>query len=135
MDYYGSDKPDLRFDMKIQDVSELVKDCGFGVFTGAIENGGMVRGLCAKGLGDVSSKKMKHIEKTAKDYGAKGLAYIQLKSDGTVKCPFSKFMSEEELQALIQAMGGETGDLLVFAADKFKVVCDVLGALRLKFAE
>ena len=114
MDYYGSDKPDLRFDMKIQDVSELVKDCGFGVFT---------------------SKKMKHIEKTAKDYGAKGLAYIQLKSDGTVKCPFSKFMSEEELQALIQAMGGETGDLLVFAADKFKVVCDVLGALRLKFAE
>ena len=70
MDYYGSDKPDLRFDMKIQDVSELVKDCGFGVFTGAIENGGMVRGLCAKGLGDVSSKKMKHIEKTAKDYGA-----------------------------------------------------------------
>ena len=135
MDYYGSDKPDLRFDMKIQDVSELVKDCGFGVFSGAIKDGGMVRGLCAKGLGDVSSKKMKHIEKTAKDYGAKGLAYIQLKSDGTVKCPFSKFMSEEELQSLIQAMGGETGDLLVFAADKFKVVCDVLGALRLKFAE
>ena len=135
MDYYGSDKPDLRFDMKIQDVSELVKDCGFSVFSGAIKDGGMVRGLCAKGLGDVSSKKMKHIEKTAKDYGAKGLAYIQLKSDGTVKCPFSKFMSEEELQSLIQAMGGETGDLLVFAADKFKVVCDVLGALRLKFAE
>ena len=135
MDYYGSDKPDLRFDMKIQEVSELVKDCGFGVFSGAIKDGGMVRGLCAKGLGDVSSKKMKHIEKTAKDYGAKGLAYIQLKSDGTVKCPFSKFMSEEELQSLIQAMGGETGDLLVFAADKFKVVCDVLGALRLKFAE
>lgn len=134
MDYYGSDKPDLRFDMKIQDVSELVKDCGFGVFTGAIENGGMVRGLCAKGLGDVSAKDETH-RKNSKDYGAKGLAYIQLKSDGTVKCPFSKFMSEEELQALIQAMGGETGDLLVFAADKFKVVCDVLGALRLKFAE
>ena len=121
--------------MELIDVTDVVIGCGFGVFTGAIENGGMVRGLCAKGLGDVSSKKMKHIEKTAKDYGAKGLAYIQLKSDGTVKCPFSKFMSEEELQALIQAMGGETGDLLVFAADKFKVVCDVLGALRLKFAE
>lgn len=135
MDYYGSDKPDLRFDMKIQDVSELVRDCGFGVFTGAIEAGGMVRGLCAKGLGDVSSKKMKRIEKTAKDYGAKGLAYIQLKSDGTVKCPFAKFMSEEALAALIQAMGGEKGDLLVFAADKFKTVCDVLGALRLLFAE
>ena len=135
MNRYGSDKPDTRFGMELIDVTDVVKGCGFGVFTGAIENGGMVRGLCAKGLGDVSSKKMKHIEKTAKDYGAKGLAYIQLKSDGTVKCPFSKFMSEEELQALIQAMGGETGDLLVFAADKFKVVCDVLGALRLKFAE
>ncbi len=135
MDHYGSDKPDLRFDMQIQDVSELVKNYGFGVFSGAVKDGGMVRGLCAKGLGDVSSKKMKHIEKTAKDYGAKGLAYIQLKSDGTVKCPFSKFISEEEQSALIQAMGGEKGDLLVFVADRFKTVCDVLGALRLKFAE
>ncbi len=135
MDLYGSDKPDLRFDMQIQDVTEQVKDCGFGVFTGAVENGGLVRAVVAKGLGDVSSKKMKNIEKTAKDYGAKGLAYIQLKSDGSMKCPFAKFMSEEDLQALIQTLGAQTGDLVVFAADKFKVVCDVLGALRLFFAK
>lgn len=135
MDRFGSDKPDLRFGMEIQDVSELVKDCGFGVFTGALENGGVVRAVCAKGLGDVSSKKMKNIEKTAKDYGAKGLAYIQLKSDGSVKCPFAKFVTEELLEKLTQAVGAQQGDLVVFAADTFKVVCDVLGALRLKFAE
>ncbi len=135
MDHYGSDKPDLRFDMQIQDISDLVKDCGFGVFTGALENGGLVRGLCAKGMGDLSAKKMKKVEKHAKDYGAKGLAYIQLKSDGSVKCPFSKFVSEDKLQEIITAMGGEKGDLIVFAADQFKVVCDVLGALRLQFAE
>ena len=108
MDRYGSDKPDLRFGMEIMDVSEQVKDCGFGVFTGALENGGVVRTVCAQGLGDVSSKKMKNIEKTAKDYGAKGLAYIQLKSDGTMKCPFAKFLSEEALAALIDAVG-QTG--------------------------
>ena len=135
MDRFGSDKPDLRFGMEIVDVSELVKDCGFGVFTGAIADGGVVRAVCGKGLGDVSSKKMKHIEKTAKDYGAKGLAYIQLKSDGSVKCPFAKFMSEEDLQKIIEAVGAEKGDLIVFGADTFKTVCDVLGALRLKFAE
>ena len=135
MDHYGSDKPDLRFDMQIQDLSDLVKDCGFGVFTGALENGGVVRALCAKGMGDLSAKKMKKVEKHAKDYGAKGLAYIQLKSDGSVKCPFAKFISEEKLQEIITAMGGQKGDLIVFAADQFKVVCDVLGALRLQFAE
>ncbi len=135
MDLYGSDKPDLRFDMKIQDVTEQVKTCGFGVFTGAIEHGGLVRGLVAKGMGDISSKRMKKVEKTAKDYGAKGLAYIQLKSDGSIKCPFAKFMSEEDLDELIASMGGESGDLIVFAADSFKVVCDVLGALRIFFAK
>ena len=120
--------------VEITDVTEQVKDCGFGVFSGAVKDGGYVRALCAKGLGDVSSKKMKNIEKTAKDYGAKGLAYIQLKSDGTIKCPFSKFISEEELSGLLKATGAGKGDLVVFAADKYKVVCDVLGALRLKFA-
>ena len=135
MDRFGSDKPDLRFGMEIVDVSDLVKDCGFGVFSGAVADGGLVRAVCAPGLGDVSSKKMKNIEKTGKDYGAKGLAYIQLKSDGSMKCPFAKFLSEEELQRLIDAVGAKQGDLVVFAADKFKVVCDVLGALRLKFAD
>ena len=135
MDYYGSDKPDLRFDMKIQDVSELVKDCGFGVFTGAIENGGMVRGLCAKGLGDVSSKKMKHIEKTAKDYGAKGLAYIALGENGEIKSSFAKFMTQEQMNAIIERMEGKPGDLLLFAADQTKLVWSVLGALRLEIAD
>ncbi len=135
MDLYGSDKPDLRFDMKIVDLSDVAKDSGFGVFDGALANGGYVRAVCGKGLGDASSKKMKKYEKHAKDYGAKGLAYIQLKSDGTVKCPFSKFVSEEKIQEFITAAGAEQGDLIVFAADSFKVVCDTLGALRLKFAE
>ena len=134
MDKYGSDKPDLRFDMEIVDLTEQLADSNFGVFSSAVKNGGYVRALCAKGMGDVSSKKMKNIEKTAKDYGAKGLAYIQLKSDGSMKCPFAKFLSEDELAKLIETLGGEAGDLIVFAADKFKVVCDVLGALRLKFA-
>ena len=135
MDRFGSDKPDLRFSMEIINVSDVVKGSGFGVFDGALENGGTVRAVCAKGLGDASSKKMKNIEKTAKDYGAKGLAYIQLKSDGTMKCPFAKFVSEELLNALVEKTGAEKGDLIVFAADKFKTVCDVLGALRLKFAD
>lgn len=134
MDKYGSDKPDLRFGMEIIDVSEVVKDCGFGVFTGALENGGTVRALCAKGLGDVSSKKMKSIERIAKDNGAKGLAYIQFKTDGTVKCPFEKFLTPAQFEAIKAAVGAETGDLVVFAADKFLAVCDVLGALRLAFA-
>ena len=134
MDRFGSDKPDLRFGMEIIDLTDLVKGCGFGVFDQAVDNGGYVRAVCAKGLGDLSSKKMKNVEKNAKDYGAKGLAYIQLKTDGTVKCPFAKFISEEKLQEIIQAAGGETGDLIVFAADRYKVVCDVLGALRLRFA-
>ncbi len=135
MDLYGSDKPDLRFDMKITDVSDVVRGCGFGVFTGALENGGVVRGINAKGDGDMGRKQIDKLTEVAKTYGAKGLAYIQLKSDGTVKSSFSKFMTEEETAALIEAMHGEAGDLLLFAADKFKVVCAVLGALRLKIAQ
>ncbi|MBR0382018.1 MAG: aspartate--tRNA ligase [Eubacterium sp.] len=134
MDRFGSDKPDLRFGMEIIDLTEIVRGCGFGVFDGAIENGGYVRAVCAKGLGDLSSKKMKHVEKNAKDYGAKGLAYIQLKSDGSVKCPFARFITEEKMAEIIEATGAGTGDLVVFAADNYKVVCDVLGALRLRFA-
>ena len=135
MDLYGSDKPDLRFDMKIVDVSEVVRNCGFGVFTGALENGGMVRGLNAKGQGDMPRKRIDKLTETAKTYGAKGLAYIAIHSDGSVKSSFSKFMTEEELQALIAAMGGENGDLLLFAADRFRVVCASLGALRLELGE
>ncbi len=114
MDRFGSDKPDLRFGMELHDVSDVVKGCGFGVFTGALENGGSVRGI--------------------KIFGAKGLAYLCINEDGTYKSSFAKFMTEEELDALVKAMDGEAGDLLLFAADKNKIVWDVLGNLRLEIA-
>ena len=134
MDRYGSDKPDTRFGMELQDVTEVVKDCEFVVFQGAIEQGGTVRGINAKGQGSMPRKKIDKLVSFAKDYGAKGLAYIAIQEDGTVKSSFAKFMKEEEMNALIQAMGGENGDLLLFAADKNKVVWAVLGALRLELA-
>jgi aspartyl-tRNA synthetase len=135
MDRYGSDKPDLRFGMEIIDVSEQVRGCGFAVFSGALENGGVVRGLNVKGQGDMPRKRIDKLTETAKTYGAKGLAYAALKSDGTVKSSFSKFMTEEEMASLIRAMGGEAGDLLLFAADKFRVVCASLCAVRLELGE
>ncbi len=135
MDRFGSDKPDIRFGMELTNVTEVVKDCEFVVFKGAIENGGTVRGINAKGQGQMPRKKIDALVEFAKGYGAKGLAYIAIGQDGTVKSSFAKFMKEEEMTALIQAMGGENGDLLLFAADKNKVVWDVLGALRLHLAE
>ena len=134
MDRFGSDKPDTRFGMELVDVSETVAGCGFGVFTGALENGGSVRGINAKGQGAMPRKKIDKLVSFAKDYGAKGLAYLAVNEDGTYKSSFAKFMTEEELAALIEKMGGEPGDLLLFAADKNKVVWDVLGALRLELA-
>nr|MBP3598433.1 aspartate--tRNA ligase [Eubacterium sp.] len=134
MDRFGSDKPDTRFDMELQDVTEVVKSCGFGVFTGAIENGGSVRGINAKGQGAMPRKKIDALVDFAKEYGAKGLAYLCVNEDGTYKSSFAKFMTEEELDALVKAMAGEPGDLLLFAADKNKVVYDVLGNLRLELA-
>lgn len=135
MDRFGSDKPDMRFGMELHDVSDIVKDCGFGVFTGALENGGSVRGINAEGQGAMPRKKIDKLVEFVKGYGAKGLAYIAIGEDGTVKSSFAKFMKEEEMQALIQAMKGENGDLLLFAADKTKIVWDVLGALRLELAK
>ena len=135
MDRFGSDKPDTRFGMELQNVSDVVKGCGFGVFTGALENGGSVRGICVPGKGSMGRKQIDKLVDLAKTYGAKGLAYIALHEDGSVKSSFAKFMSEEEMQALIDAMGGKAGDLLLFAADKNKVVWDVLGALRLHMAK
>ncbi len=134
MDRFGSDKPDLRFGMELHNVSEVVKDCEFAVFKNALENGGSVRGINAKGQGAMPRKKIDKLVDFAKDYGAKGLAYVAIQPDGTVKSSFAKFMKEEEMNALIQAMEGEAGDLLLFAADKNKVVWDVLGALRLEIA-
>ena len=135
MNRFGSDKPDLRFGMELTDVSEVVKDCEFAVFKGALENGGSVRGINAKGQGAMPRKKIDKLVEFAKGYGAKGLAYIAIGEDGTVKSSFAKFMKEEEMAALISAMQGENGDLLLFAADKTKLVWDVLGALRLELAK
>ena len=134
MDRFGSDKPDLRFGMELTDVSDVVKGCGFGVFTGALENGGSVRGINAKGQGGMPRKKIDALVKFAKDFGAKGLAYLCINEDGTYKSSFAKFMTEDELHALVEKMDGQPGDLLLFAADKNKVVYDVLGNLRLELA-
>lgn len=135
MDRFGSDKPDTRFGMELNDVSEVVKGCGFGVFTGALEQGGSVRGINVKGQGAMPRKKIDKLVEFAKGYGAKGLAYLSVNEDGTYKSSFAKFMTEEELKQLISAMEGEPGDLLLFAADRNKIVWNVLGALRLELAQ
>ena len=135
MDRFGSDKPDMRFGMELHDVSEVVKDCGFVVFKNALEAGGSVRGINAEGQGSMPRKKIDKLVDFAKTYGAKGLAYIAIAEDGTRKSSFAKFMTEEEMDALVRAMEGKPGDLLLFAADKNKVVYDVLGALRVELAK
>ncbi len=134
MDRFGSDKPDTRFGMELKNVSEAVKNCGFSVFTGALSNGGSVRGINAKGQAEMPRKKIDALVEFAKGFGAKGLAYLAVNSDGTYKSSFSKFMTEEELAALTDAMAGEPGDLLLFAADEDDIVFDVLGNLRLEIA-
>ena len=134
MDRFGSDKPDTRFGMELTDVSEVVKDCGFGVFTGALENGGSVRGINVKGQAEMPRKKIDALVEFAKGYGAKGLAYLSVQPDGSYKSSFAKFMTEERLKALVAAMNGEPGDLLLFAADRLKIVYAVLGALRIEVA-
>ena len=135
MDRFGSDKPDTRFGMELCDVSDVVRECGFGVFTGALEAGGTVRGINVRGQGAMPRKKIDKLVEFAKGCGAKGLAYLCINEDGSYKSSFTKFMSEEELAALVERMGGEAGDLLLFAADKHKIVWNVLGALRLQLGE
>lgn len=135
MERFGSDKPDTRFGMELTNVSEVVKGCGFGVFTGALENGGSVRGINVKGQAEMPRKKIDALTEFAKGYGAKGLAYLSVQPDGTYKSSFAKFMTEEELSALVNAMQGEKGDLLLFAADKNNIVYSVLGALRVELAK
>lgn len=135
MDRFGSDKPDVRFGMELVDVSEVVKGCGFGVFTGALENGGSVRGINVKGQGAMSRKKIDKLVDHAKGCGAKGLAYLAINEDDTYKSSFAKFMTEEEMAALVAAMDGQPGDLLLFAADRNKIVWEVLGSLRLQLGK
>jgi len=134
MDRYGSDKPDLRFGMELVNVSEVVKDCEFVVFKGALENGGSVRGINAEGQGAMPRKKIDALVDFARDFGAKGLAYLAIGEDGSYKSSFAKFMTEEQLAALVKAMNGKAGDLLLFAADQTAVVWNVLGNLRLELA-
>ena len=135
MDRFGSDKPDTRFGMELCDVSDVVKNCGFGVFTGALEAGGSVRGINVEGQGAMPRKKIDKLVEYAKGCGAKGLAYLCMNEDGSYKSSFTKFMTEEEVSALIAKMNGKPGDLLLFAADKNKIVWNVLGALRLQLGE
>ena len=135
MDRFGSDKPDLRFGLELKDVSDVVKDCEIGGFTGALANGGTVRGINAEGQGSMPRKKIDALIEYAKTYGAKGLAYIVINEDGSYKSSFAKFMTEEQMNALVAAMDGKPGDLLLFAADKTKIVWTVLGALRCHLAE
>ena len=135
MDRFGSDKPDMRFGMELHDVSDIVRSSSFAVFANALAAGGSVRGINAKGQGSMPRKKIDKLVEFAKGYGAKGLAYIAIAEDGSRKSSFAKFMTEEELDALVNAMEGEPGDLLLFAADRQKLVYDVLGALRLELAK
>ena len=134
MDRFGSDKPDLRFGMELKNVSDVVRDCEFVVFKSALENGGSVRGINADGQAGMPRKKIDALVEYAKGFGARGLAYLAIHEDGSYKCSFGKFMKEDELDALVKAMDGKPGDLLFFAADKDKVVFDVLGNLRLELA-
>ncbi|MDY4085251.1 MAG: aspartate--tRNA ligase [Ruminococcus bromii] len=134
MENYGSDKPDIRFDMKIQDISDLVKDCGFGVFTGAIENGGSVRAIVAKNAASVYTRKeIDKLTEYAKGIGAKGLAYVRWVDEPNAS--FKKFMTEEELNALYERLQAEKGDVILIVADKNSTVLSTLGALRLKIAK
>ncbi len=134
MDRFGSDKPDTRFGFELKDISDVVKNCGFSVFTSALENGGSVRGINANGQGHMPRKKIDALVEFAKGYGAKGLAYIAINDDGTYKSSFAKFMTDEEMAAIVEKMAGKPGDLLLFAADRNKIVYAVLGALRCEIA-
>ena len=133
MNQYGSDKPDMRFEMLLHDVTEVVKDCGFGVFSACAKDGGMIKGLNVKGQAKMPRKHIDKYTELVKGYGAKGLAYLAINEDGSYKSSFAKFMTEEELKALCQELGGEPGDLLMFVSDtKNTTVWSALGALRLQ---
>ena len=136
MNRFGSDKPDVRFGMELVDVSDAVKDSEFPVFQNALaKKDGSVRGINVKGQGDMGRKQIDKLVEMARGNGAGGLVWIQMKTDGTVKSSFAKFMTEEQQNALIKAMDGEKGDLLLFAADRNKIVWNVLGQLRLHFRD
>ncbi|MCR5097996.1 MAG: aspartate--tRNA ligase [Lachnospiraceae bacterium] len=135
MDRFGSDKPDMRFGMELCDISDVVKSCGFGVFTGAIEGGGSVRTITVPGMGGIARKKLDKLTEEAKGMGAKGLSYITIGEDGAIaKCSFAKFVTEDEQAAIVKAAGAGANDLILIAADRNKTVWEVLGSLRCSLA-
>ena len=134
MNRFGSDKPDLRFGVELQDLTEVVKGCGFAVFENAIANGGTVRAINAKGMGDIGRKQIDALVKYGQDFGAKGVAWHQIKTDGEEKSSFAKFLKEETLAAIKEKMGADKDDLILVVADKPSVVFATLGALRLEVA-
>lgn len=134
MERFGSDKPDTRFGLELQNVTKLVKGCGFSVFENATKKGCSVRAINAKGLSTMTRKEIDSYQEVVREYGAKGLAYISIKPEG-ISSPIQKFFTPEKFNELISALGGEVGDVLFFVADKDKVVFDALGALRLAIAK
>lgn len=135
MDRFGSDKPDLRFGIELKDLSDLVKDSEFGVFANAIADGGSVRAICVPGQGGMARKKLDALVDFAKGYDAKGLSYVALHEDGSKKASFAKFTNDEELEKIANAVEAKAGDLILIAADRNKIVYNVLGALRIEMAE
>ncbi len=136
MEKWGSDKPDTRFDMQLKDLSDIVKDCGFSVFTNAVAGGGSVRAINAKGLcSKMTRKEVDACGEFVKSYGAKGLAYAMFREDGSITSSILKFLSEEEQRSIFETMDAQKGDILFFVADKNKVVFDSLGALRCHIAD
>ena len=135
MEYYGTDRPDRRFDMKLVDLSDIVRGCGFKVFSRALENGGVVKAINAKGAGDWPRAQIDKLGDLAVKWGAKGMAWIQFRSEGKVNSPITKFFSEDELEAMKTALNVEPGDLVMFGADDASVVNEVLGQMRLHMAK
>jgi aspartyl-tRNA synthetase len=135
MDRFGKDNPDIRFGMELQDISELASRSGFQVFESIVEAGGHVRGINAPGLGDYSRKQLDELTEVAKKYGAKGLAYLAITTNGEQRSSFTKFIKPEVLESILHIMDAKPGDLLLFVADKPAVVFEVLGRLRVLLAE
>ena len=135
MERFGSDKPDIRFGYELTDLSAVVKDCGFKVFSGAVENGGSVRAINVKGGAGFSRKEIDSLVEFVKSYKAKGLAWLKWAQTGEISSSYAKFLTEEENEAIKQTMGAEAGDLILIVADKNKVVFDSLGALRCECAK
>ena len=134
MERFGSDKPDIRFGMELANVSDLVANCGFKVFTDAVASGGSVRAINAKGCSKFSRKEIDALVEVVKTYKAKGMAWISIDADNEIKSSFAKFMTEEEMKSLLERTGAQAGDLVCFVADRNKVVFDALGQLRLEVA-